>query len=149
MSFAIHFFDEPPIQDLTDDGQPLFLAHGRLIAGDYWENFYASLDEWTISQYESQWREAVQRTVDGAGKSALIVNYASPERGGHLEWWPMYRDGDSVFLQDHLLFFSQLQVPFSPDHPCRSLRDRQVLSEDGAPISEWCVDMDDLRQFLR
>jgi hypothetical protein len=57
--------------------------------------------------------------------------------------------GQIDLWRDHLLFFDQLAVPFSPDSPMESLKDRETVSETGDPISEWSVKLSELDLFLR
>jgi hypothetical protein len=59
----------------------------------------------------------------------------------------MYREGETVYLQDHLLFYTQLKEPFSLDAPFASLRDRETISAEGQPISEWSVSLSEIQQF--
>ena len=61
----------------------------------------------------------------------------------------MYRVGETVFLQNHLLFFDQLARPFSIDDPYSSLKDRETVDEDGNRISEWSVNFSEIESFAR
>jgi hypothetical protein len=145
MQFSICFLDEPLY--LEDGAAPA--AHGLLSIGNFREAFYSSLAHWSQEQYRKQWCEAILAIVNGATKSALIVDFPTPDTASHLEWWPIYRVNDTCYLQDHLLFFDQLTEPFSPDLPIGSLKDRETVSENGDPISEWSVPLSELDQFLR
>lgn len=121
---------------------------GLLTIGDYREGFAACLYRWNKKDYESQWREATRNLLEGRDRAALIVEYVGHE-AWKLEWWPMYRVGETVFLQNHLLFFDQLARPFSIDDPYSSLKDRETVDEDGNRISEWSVNFSEIESFAR
>jgi hypothetical protein len=53
-----------------------------------------------------------------------------------------------VFIQNHILFFDQLQSPFDERNPFSSVRGRQTINEDGNRISEWSIPIDELEKFL-
>jgi hypothetical protein len=143
MPFSISFLDEEPFREKGMDPA----ARGLLSVGEWKEEFYSSLFIWTPAQYEEQWRNAIEVLLNGGTKSALITEYLTPDVSTHLVWWPMYREGPTVRLQNHLLFFDQLEMPFSAKALYASLRDRELVSETGEPISEWSCDVDDLARF--
>lgn len=63
----------------------------------------------------------------------------------------MYRTGDVVFVQNHILFLDQLEVPFSLDAPYDSVPDRAPTddtTDDGYPISEWAVLVASFEEWL-
>jgi hypothetical protein len=147
MSFSISFLDEPleyPFDDKTTPAAP-----GRLVLGEEQEFFQSSLFQWSKEDYEAQWRYAIKTLLDGGEKAALIVEYVSPEFATQLEWWPMYRQVNSVYIQDHLLFYDQLSVPFSLNNAFSRLKDRETKDADGQSISEWCVSLSDVKKFAQ
>ena len=120
---------------------------GRISLGDFAERFEVPLSYWTGADYENHWREAVGRIVDGFSRSALITAIADPTKVSFFVWWPMYLVGDTVHVQNHLLFLADLGMEFDLSNPYRHVRDRQVGSEEG-PISEWAVPVSSLRDWL-
>ena len=78
-----------------------------------------------------------------------MTEYVGPEASSKLEWWPLYRLGDTVHVQNHLLFYDQLTEPFSLANAAKFIRDRQTVNEDGLAISEWTVAFSDLEDFAR
>jgi hypothetical protein len=145
MAFSIGFTDDP----VWDPGEG---AAGELLGwiklGDFQENFSSGLFEWTQSTYEEQWKGALHSLLNGATKSALITFYVSPQYGHHLEWWPLHRVDELVYVQNHLLLYDQLTRPFLAAEAISFVKDRQTISEDGEKISEWCVGLDDIKFFL-
>jgi hypothetical protein len=142
----------------TDDLAPesekdgVRVAYGKIVISDFQETFAASLAFWTRDDYDRHWRKALEKLISGADRSALITDYveppAYPYSGGYLFWWPLYRDGDTVYVQSQILFFDQLSQPFSPENPWDSVRDRQVVNGDGQNISEWATTVGDIQYFL-
>jgi CdiI N-terminal domain len=61
--------------------------------------------------------------------------------------WPLYREGDRVHVQNTLVFLDQLPEPFDPAQPWRSTAPREVISDDGKPISEWTTSVGALGGF--
>ena len=147
MPFSIEFLDEPLLYPFDDVETPA--APGVLIMGNAKEGFYSSLYDWKKQQYESQWQRAIRVLLSESSKAALIVEYLSPEVASHLEWWAMYREGETVYLQNQLLFYEQLATPFSLDSPFASLHDRATIDPEGTSISEWSVSLSEVEQFAR
>ena len=145
MPFSIQFLDEPLLYPFDDAKTPC--APGLLVMGESKEGFCSSLYEWSKQQYESQWQRAIHVLLNESPKAALIVEYIGPDAASHLEWWAMYREGETVYLQDQLLFYSHLKEPFSLDAPFASLRDRETINTEGRQISEWSVSLSEIKQF--
>ncbi len=143
MSFSISFLDEPVFYD-----EQTPMAVGELVLGDYRESIHASLFQWSKLDYEAHWRKAIETLLEGP-KSALIVEYVSPEFATHLVWWPMYRIENVVYIQNHLLFYDHLPQPFSLDNMLSIIKDRVTVNEDGNRISEWSVKLSDVQDFAR
>ncbi|WP_263365363.1 hypothetical protein [Edaphobacter bradus] len=143
MSFSISFLGEPVFYD-----EQTPMATGELVLGEFKENFVASLYQWNKADYEAQWRDAIKAILKGS-KSALAVWYVAPEFSDNLEWWPMYREGNVIHVQNHLLFYDQLTRPFSQENMLSFIRDRRTINEDGERISEWSVELSEVEEFAR
>jgi hypothetical protein len=140
---------------LTEESAPgldpgVRAVQGKIRIGDYFETIITSLISWTPKQYERHWLTAVQRVVEGGDRSALITSYVEPAHGpdDYLVWWPLYREGETVHIQNHMLFFAQLTGPFSPELFWTSVRDRRTVDDEGLAISEWTTTVDSLSTFL-
>jgi hypothetical protein len=123
-------------------------ARGRIVLRAYGEEFLASLHEWTEATYQKQWRGAIASLIQGEDKAVLITNFNSPAIASHLEWWALYREGETIFAQNQLLFFDDLNREFEASAAVDFLRPRDTKNEEGLPISEWAISMDDLRSFV-
>ena len=123
-------------------------ALGKITIGDFREDIFVNLCSWNQDRYRQQWKRAVSRIVSGESQSALIVEYGDPPDLNYVMLWPMFRVADAVYIQNRMLFFSQLTIPFSPDSPWDSIEDRKTVNPEGQQISEWRTSMDSLRDFL-
>jgi len=146
--FKIFTTDEPA--ESAGNGTPAF--YGKIVIDDFQETFAASLVSWTRDDYDLHWRKALEYLIAGGDRSALITDYVEPSAhpGGedYLIWWPLYRDGDRVFVQNHVLFLKQLGTPFSAERPWTSVRDRETISGDRQRISEWTTTVEEIKRFL-
>jgi hypothetical protein len=103
--FSISFLDDPIVYLGDDPTVPL--AVGLLVIGDYQEEFCASLYEWTKDDYQAQWRNAILALLHGEDKVALMVYYVSQVYSDNIEWWPMYKLGETVVFQNHMPWYDQ------------------------------------------
>ena len=122
--------------------------YGKICVGEYSETFIASLVNWSVAQYQQHWEDALQRIVEERRDSALITSYVRPDLAEFLIWWPLYLEGELVYVRNELLLYSQLSKPFVVDHPWGSLRPRQILNPEGLPISEWAISVQSIRECL-
>jgi hypothetical protein len=144
MAFSIAFLDEPTIYEDDDAATPS--AVGRLVIGDWEEEFVSSLFRWSKEDYHAQWLLAIESPLSGSDKAALIVEYLGPD-AGRLWWWPIYRIEDTAYFQEQILFFDRLKEPFSIERAFSFVKDRQITNEDGDKISEWSVSLSEIKQF--
>jgi hypothetical protein len=145
MAFSISFLKVPP--ELPYGDATTKAARGLIVLGDFKEEFLSNLREWTQSEYREQWARSIRSLLEGEVKAVLMTTFSSPTVASHLEWWALYREGEHVFAQNQLLFYDDVEGEFDTDSAVEFLRDRQTVNEEGLPISEWSVSMDDLRAF--
>jgi hypothetical protein len=147
MAFSICFTNHA---DYIDEDNGDRAAVGRITIGEFEENFHASLFEWEKQTYETQWLHSLERFLAGAKSEVLITFYVNPKDSSNLEWWALYRgEGDTVHVQNQLLFYNQLDREFSVAEASSFLSDRRTVSEDGDPISEWHIALGDLESFCK
>ncbi len=125
------------------------LAVGRITVGtDFSEKFEADLSYWDRSRYEEDWRTNVRRLVEGAERAVLLTSITAPTTANFFFWWPLYRVGEAVHVQNQLLFLDELTAPFDPARSWDFVADRETVNEDGLRISEWQCSLSDLRSWL-
>lgn len=145
MTFSIHF-----IRDKATDITPGEKAkYGRITLGNYTERFFVSLEYWSVTDYRRHWYEAINRIVKCSRVSSLITSMDNPTTAKYIEWRPMYRIRDNLYIQDHLLFLKTLRTPFDEKNAFKSVPPRKTVNEEGEPISEWSVPLSDVEKFWR
>lgn len=143
--FSIEAIDETPSEnEISSRSQ----AVGRIKVGDFTETFRMDLSFWTVDEYRQSWRRALAE-LQRAEKvtSCLISSITDPECSNFISCWPMYRDGDAVYLQNSIIFLAELDEPFDPQEPWRYVQPRSSVDEDGNRISEWVTSVSQVRQF--
>lgn len=121
---------------------------GEIVLGEYVERFEAPTSYWTAEDYQEHWKQAIERIVGGEEKSCLITSMYDPELANFIFWWPIFREGTKVFVQNQVLFLKDDKTPLNPLNPFASIKDRQTLTEDGLLISEWEISISELEFFL-
>ena len=129
MGIQIHFVDEA-----TPDAD---IAVGEIVIDELSERFEAPLLYWSRGDYETQWRQGLSRTMTGEAKSCLVTSMYDPAKANFLVWWPIYREGSTLFVQNHLVFMDQLDEPLDLRDLYRSVRTRRTQTDEGQRISEW------------
>jgi hypothetical protein len=144
MAFSIGLIPDP-----VPDLDPGVIANlGGIQIGSFQERFIASLMYWSAGDYRRHWKQAIERVLHSYDVSCLITSMVDPATATYIFWWPMYRVNENVFIQNHILFFDQLQSPFDERNPFSSVPERQTTNEDGDGISEWSVRINELEEFL-
>lgn len=129
----------------TDPG--VTALYGRITIESFSETFISSLVCWNTGTYYKQWCDALSR-VERGEPAAIITSYVEPGLASHLTWWPLYPQGDIVYVPNHMLFYEQLQKPFSIRDPWAVLRVRRTGDSEGRQISEWVTDVASIRECL-
>ena len=127
--------------------RPNDLAWGRVTVCDFSERFEADLSYWSPDQYRQHWTEAVRLVVADEGPVAFVTSMRDPETANFIVWWPAWRDGDRVFVQNQLLFLDQLAEPFDEADPFRGLGSFGREGEDGDRISTWETTVREVEAF--
>ncbi len=63
--------------------------------------------------------------------------------------WILYLTKDIVRIQHHILFMDKLEEPFSEQNLYTYLPEREIIGEDGEKISEWDLEIENFRDFLK
>lgn len=142
--FAIDF--APDAADEMLFGEPA--RYGFIRLATFEERFVAPLVYWTVADYRRQWREGIRRCLDGQTRSCLITSMRDLAIANFIQWWPLYRVGDEVYVQNQLLFLESIHGAFQPGDPYAHVPERRTASEDGEAISEWHIGIADLQVFF-
>lgn len=142
MNFSINL----TVQEFVDGGERFQV--GEIQLGKFHETFMASLSYWTKLDYLIQWKVALIRICNGNDRSCLITSMFDPSIANFIFWWTLYLDGNIVHIQNQILFLDELDKPFLELNPYESIRTRKTVSDEGDKISEWDVDVDDIKVYL-
>lgn len=145
MAFDIKFL--PPVLEGSQLGNAALT--GRIILGEYEEDFVSLIGFWSPRDYECQWRTAIERMVRMGCDSCLITSIHDPTESDIGRWWLLYPDRGIVHVQEALLLFNQLSGQLSVDDPYGAILPRRTYNEEGMPISEWDLPLQDFVEFLR
>ena len=151
MSFSIQFLnldDYSPEQRKYYLGKKHNLCLGEITIGGFDEVFESSLAFWSKNEYEVQWKDALARIVKGSRTSCLITTMNDPRRARFLTWWPLYRDGYNVIVQNHLFFIKDAKGQFDPQRPYSFVKEYERINRDGQEISEWITTVVEIEEFL-
>lgn len=146
MPFSIRFV---PPGEADWESEPDDIRYGLIQLGGFSEQFQVNLEFWCQGDYERHWREALMRITSESEVSCLITSLGDPQCSTLVFWWPLYRTGDTIHVQNAIRFVEHLDVPFDPGNPFGSVPERQEISEDGERISEWRISVQDVQDFLR
>jgi hypothetical protein len=138
--FDIRFLDAPP-EPREEGGLGLW---GEITLGEYREPFLAPLALWSREQYERQWREAAERLLRGADRTAFFS-------AAWQFWWTMARDGEDVLVQEEIITGERVEMlgvtPEPGYAPYELLEPIRLQTEDGEDISTWRVTLADVASF--
>ncbi len=144
MIFNIGFENEVHIDRETETTS----RKGVITIGSFREGFLSLQSFWSAAKYEDHWRSAIRRILSSEVTSCLITSIADPSQTELLFWWPMYREGNHVYLQNGILLFAQLLSRFDPHDPFASVPPRTMIDDDGRRVLEWKLRVRDLEEFL-
>jgi len=77
-----------------------------------------------------------------------MTSMTDPENSNFLTCWPMYREGEDVYVQNAIIFLDEIEGAFDPATPWDYVGPRHEIDEDGNKISEWTTSMGSLREFF-
>ncbi|WNJ95662.1 hypothetical protein RND59_00630 [Vibrio ruber] len=131
---------------IESEGEQILV--GNIKIEDFSEDFHVPLSYWDRNEYLSQWTKGLEVIFSGGKKSAFITAMYNPTTANFIFWWIIYRVGNDVYIQNYVLFVDELKEPFDENNFIRYVPERETITEDGAPISEWKVNIDDIGQAL-
>lgn len=124
-------------------------AYGSITIGDFTETFIVPLGFWDESEYRRSWRQAFEvLNANPRSASCLMTSMTDPRNSNFLACWPMYREGEDVYIQNAIIFPGETGEAFNPAMPWNHVPPRRAIDEDANKISEWITSMDALREFF-
>jgi hypothetical protein len=116
------------------------------IGDDFWETIAPALDYWTIADYKRQWQEGLER-IKTHDTSCLVASVQNPYLAPLINWWPLYKKGDKIFIQNELIVSEDYKKYigdniFSPETCYNFIQPFITQDDDGTLFSTWEVDVD-------
>jgi len=139
--FAINILDEPVPKEWLGNAEQAVMA--EIVIDDFREKLEPITDDWSIEDYEKQWLDAVSAiSAQDHSKSALITSFLEhPKTDWGAEIWPMYRDGNVVYIQMQYMQRRILPNPITKESIYKALEGRSKN------VSEWRVELSDLQKW--
>jgi hypothetical protein len=138
-----------PAQGTEEESDDPAEVTGRIVVGDFTETFRVPLGFWNEFDYRRSWRQAFEvLNASPNSTSCLMTSMTDPGNSNFLACWPMYREGDYVYIQNAIIFLDEIEGAFDPEAPWNYVDSRQRIDEDGNKISEWTTSIDSLREFF-
>lgn len=125
---------------------------GEITLNNFKETFVMPLEWWHQKDYKQQWLEGLERIFTHK-RSCLITSVQNPYLRPHINWWILYKEGDTIFIQNQIIFGSLYRQkmkhnPFDSKTCYRHLPKKRSIYTDGEKISEWRVSLQDIQIFL-
>lgn len=118
---------------------------GQITLGDFTEEILIPLDYWTVQDYQKQWLEAIERLKTNT-KSCLVASIQDPKKAPYLNWWPMYKRGKKIYIQNHMLHGKDYLKKFgsealTPKNCYKFIPYRKTKTSSGLQVSEWEISL--------
>ena len=122
------------------------LLSGRISIGDFSESFHASLSYWDRDKYISQWRDGLKGLKTDGDKSILVTNMYDPKKANFVFAWVLYLIDGMIHIQNNVVFLDETDQPLDENNLQRYVPPREKYSADGEKISEWVIELDDIKR---
>jgi hypothetical protein len=120
------------------------------VIGDFTETFVVPLGFWAEADYRASWRRAFEVLEgDPRAVACLMTSMTDPVASNFLVCWPLYREGEDVYVQNAIVLLDEIEGRFDPGGPWGSLEPRRGMDDDGNTVPEWATSMGLLREFFR
>ena len=105
--------------------------------------------ETSRSVCSASWRRAFEVLEgDPRAVACLMTSMTDPVTSNFLICWPLYREGEDVYVQNAIVLLDEIEGRFDPGAPWGSVEPRLGVDDDGNRISEWATSMGSLREFF-
>lgn len=145
MTFNINFTDAYGI----DGVDPSIEKIAEITIGDFHELIVVPIFYWSESDYKKQWHQALSDITKSSNFScALIVAMHDLKTADYITSWPLYREGDIVYIQNKLLLAEQIGRDFDINKIKTYIGKRETVDEENNAISEWQAGIEDIRDAV-
>ncbi|AWM90887.1 hypothetical protein DJ564_08640 [Pseudomonas sp. 31-12] len=133
MSFDISL-DKEPIESFG-----VQVLVGRIKMEGVEECFHSPVSYWGREEYLQSWYSSLCRGINDRRHSVLVTSMLDPNKSNFLMVWVLYYVGESVCIQNSVVFLDEMVASFNIDDVNTYVGEREIYNEDGVEISEWIV----------
>jgi hypothetical protein len=72
----------------------------------------------------------------------------NPQYANFIFWWILYKEDKIVHIQNHVLFLETISEGFKIENIHSYIPEREIYTEDGEAISEWSIDIKEIKDFI-
>ncbi|NRA73438.1 MAG: hypothetical protein HRU36_01655 [Rickettsiales bacterium] len=112
------------------------------------EKFIAPLNIWAINKYQSQWKHAIKKIVEGHSKSYLVASMRDPFQSDFISIYCLYREKDRIFIQNKIIFCKDNEQAILKCNLKKLMGNRKLKTNDRVKISEWQTSIKSLQEYL-
>jgi hypothetical protein len=120
---------------------------GLIRLGEVEESFFSPVSFWGREEYLKSWHSALCRGLAKKQHSVLLTSMLDPKSSNFLMVWVLYFVGESVHIQNNVVFLDDVVSGFDVNDVNSYVGEREVVNEDGDRISEWVVPLSEVLSF--
>jgi len=137
------------IRKVTKRKKSVDMYIGKIVIGDFTETIHIPINFWTIDEYKKQWAEGLAR-IETHDSSCLIASIQDPKIDPYLNWWALYKVGDTVYIHNNMFVDFTYEEHFGNTVITREncydfISPRETVTDDGEKISEWSIPLSDIK----
>jgi len=121
----------------------------QITIGRFVETMDSGCEYWSRKQYEQHWVSELDNLLGLRASGVLITWMIDPQQDGWITTWPMWREGETIFVQNRLLDVQLIEGEFSVADLPVYIGERRVDDEEGNKISTWVASCDAIAEFLK
>jgi len=110
---------------------------------NYSKTYSMPVDTWSVEEYEQQWREGLER-IKTHDTSCLIGAIQKGKPNSFINWWILYKEGNTVYIQQNLTFNDtvppgKLLENLTVQNCYSYITPREIVTDGGAKRYEWKI----------
>jgi hypothetical protein len=140
ISISIKFQDKTPYEYNN-----VLFCKALLAIDEFEEVLMVPIEHWTIEDYEQQWKEGLER-IKIKYYSCLITSVYNPKIKPWIEFWPMWKVGNRLYIENQYIFFEIYKKvikdrPFTIRNCYNYIPKKRTISRSERKPSIWIVDL--------
>lgn len=121
---------------------------GYITIDNFHERFFSPIEFWSREEYLKNWYQELNKLLNGFPCAKLITRMYNPEYSNFIQAWVLYRIDDKIFIHEQIFFLDEWAKPFLLEELYSKELNRETHSEDGEKISQWEINISDIKKYL-